>query len=66
MLGTCECGNEPLSSIKCGEFLDYLKTSWLLKKDCVQWSKYISTRSGGWSTPCPGDFTVRKEMQYLL
>ena len=24
--GTCECGNEPSSSIKCGEFLDYLKT----------------------------------------
>jgi len=20
--GTCECGNEPLDSIKCGEFLD--------------------------------------------
>jgi hypothetical protein len=20
--GACECGNEPLSSIKCGEFLD--------------------------------------------
>jgi len=22
MGGTCECGNEPLGSIKCGEFLD--------------------------------------------
>jgi hypothetical protein len=22
MAGTCECGNETLSSIKCGEFLD--------------------------------------------
>ena len=21
-VGTCECGNEPLASIKCGEFLD--------------------------------------------
>jgi hypothetical protein len=20
--GTCECGNEPLGSVKCGEFLD--------------------------------------------
>jgi len=20
--GTCDCGNEPLGSIKCGEFLD--------------------------------------------
>ena len=25
MVGTCECGNEPLDSIKCGEFLDQLK-----------------------------------------
>jgi len=24
--GTCESGNEPSGSIKCGEFLDYLKT----------------------------------------
>jgi hypothetical protein len=23
--GSCECGNEPPSSIKCGEFLDYLR-----------------------------------------
>jgi hypothetical protein len=22
--GTCECGNESLDSVKCGEFLDYL------------------------------------------
>jgi hypothetical protein len=25
--GTCECGNEPSGSIKCGEFLDWLKNS---------------------------------------
>jgi len=37
--GTCECGNEPLGSIKCGEFLDLLRTGWLLKKDCAPWSK---------------------------
>jgi hypothetical protein len=24
--GTCECGNEPSVSIKCGEFLDWLRT----------------------------------------
>ena len=24
--GTCECGNEPSGFIKCGEFLDWLKT----------------------------------------
>jgi hypothetical protein len=23
--GTCECGNEPSGSIKCGEFLDWLR-----------------------------------------
>jgi hypothetical protein len=26
MAGTCECGNEHSGSIKCGEFLDELKT----------------------------------------
>ena len=31
--GTCECGNEPSGSIKCGEFLDWLKTGEILKKD---------------------------------
>jgi len=24
--GCCECGNEPSVSIKCGEFLEYLRT----------------------------------------
>ena len=24
--GTCECGNEPAGSVKCGEFLDQLRT----------------------------------------
>jgi hypothetical protein len=26
LAGTCDCGNEPSGSIKCGEFLDWLKT----------------------------------------
>jgi hypothetical protein len=30
--GCCECGNEPLGSIKCGEFLDQVKTCQLLRK----------------------------------
>ena len=38
MAGTCECGNEQSGSIKCGEFLDYLKTGKLLKKDSAAWS----------------------------
>ena len=35
----CECGNEPSDSVKCGEFLDQLQTSQLLKKDSAPWSK---------------------------
>jgi hypothetical protein len=31
VLGTCKCGNEPSGSIKCQEFLGYLRTIWLLK-----------------------------------
>ena len=37
--GTGECGNEPSCSLKCGEFIDWLKTGWLLKKQCAAWSK---------------------------
>ena len=37
--GTCDCGNEPSGSTKCGEFLDWLKTCSLLKKDCAAWSE---------------------------
>jgi hypothetical protein len=39
MAGTYKCGNEPLSSIKCGEFLDFLKTGYLLKKDSAPGDK---------------------------
>ena len=39
MAGTCDCGNEPPGCIKCGEFLDYLKTCWFLKKDSGPQSK---------------------------
>ena len=41
----CECGNELSGSVKCGEFLDYLQTSQLLKKDSAPWGKYIITVS---------------------
>ena len=37
----CECGNEPSGSVKCGEFLDRLQTSQLLKKDSAPWSKKV-------------------------
>ena len=39
MAGTCECGDEPWGSVKCGEFLDQLQTGQLLKKDSAPWSK---------------------------
>jgi len=38
---SCECGDEPLGSIKCGEFIDWLRTCYLLKKDSAPWSKYV-------------------------
>ena len=41
MAGTRECGNEPSGSIKCGEFLDYLRTGQLLKKDSAAWSEDV-------------------------
>ena len=40
--GTCECGNEPSGSIKCGESLGQLQTGQLLKKDSVLWGKYVT------------------------
>ena len=42
MVDACECGNEPSGSMKCGEFLDQLQTSQLLKKDSAPWSKQVS------------------------
>ena len=37
----CECGNEPLGSVKCGEFIDQLQTRYLLRKDSAPWSKCV-------------------------
>ena len=42
MAGTCECGNELLDSIKCGQFLEWLRTSQLLKKGSAPYSKKVS------------------------
>jgi len=39
--GTCECSIEPLGCIKCGEFLAWLRTEQLLKKDFAAWRKYL-------------------------
>jgi len=38
LAGTCECGNELSGSIKCGEFVDWLRNCQLLRKDCAAWS----------------------------
>jgi hypothetical protein len=35
--GACESGDEPSGFIKCWEFIDQLRTSWLLTKDCAVW-----------------------------
>ena len=53
--GTCEFGNEPSGSIKCGEFLDQLQAGQLLKKDSAAWNNrlpgtkiyYASTEMSG-------------------
>jgi len=36
--GTCEHSNETSGYIKCGEFLDWLRTGQILKEDCAAWS----------------------------
>jgi hypothetical protein len=36
--GSCEHGNEPSGSIKCGKFRDFLGDYQLLKKDSAPWS----------------------------
>ena len=39
MAGASECGDEPSGSIKCGDFLDQLRTGKFLKKDSAPWSE---------------------------
>jgi hypothetical protein len=39
---TCGRGNEPSDSIKCEEFLDWLRNCYLLKKESAPWSVTIS------------------------
>jgi hypothetical protein len=39
--GTCECDNENSGSIKCGEFLDWLRNCQLLRKGSAAWSILI-------------------------
>ena len=37
--GACECGNETSGSTKCGEFFDYLRTGYFVRKNSALWSK---------------------------
>ena len=46
VVDACECGNEPSGSVKCGDFLDQLQTSQLLKKDSAPWSKKVTHVKG--------------------
>jgi hypothetical protein len=39
MVDTFECGNEYSGSIKCGEFIDWLRSDQLLFKDSAAWNK---------------------------
>jgi hypothetical protein len=40
--GTGKCGSDPSGSIKCGRFLEQLRTGYLLKKESDPWSKKVS------------------------
>ena len=40
---SCECGNELSDSIYCGEILEHLRTSQLLRKVYAPWSIYLFT-----------------------
>jgi hypothetical protein len=40
--GTCEHGNEPLGSIKGGEFVDWIHDYELLKKASAPWSHLVT------------------------
>ena len=62
MGGTCECGYEPSDSIKCGEFLDWLRTGQLVKKDCcIELVQNQKTEcKGGIMLPCLWTGTVQE------
>jgi hypothetical protein len=38
----CECGNEPFGCVKCGEFLEQLRTCQLLRKDSAPRSYLVN------------------------
>jgi hypothetical protein len=52
VVGVCECANEPSCSIKCGEFLDYLKPVSFSRRTVLHEVSKV------WGSPeiCPGFF----------
>ena len=52
MADCCDCGNEPLGSIKCGKFFGWLRNCQLLRNDYISWSSMEQSHSlvgwGGW------------------
>ena len=46
MIGFCEHFNEPLGLVKCREFLDQLRSYYILKENCVPWSWLVSQSVG--------------------
>ena len=48
LAGYCECGNEPQGFLKCGEFLDYLRTCQLIKMDFSPWNYLVSQLVNQW------------------
>jgi hypothetical protein len=45
VVGTCECGNEPSGSIKCGEFLDLCSSSNIfrvIKSRRMRWAERVA------------------------
>jgi hypothetical protein len=45
LMGTCECGNELSGSIKCGEFLECMRSCNAFRKNCAPWSQLVIASS---------------------
>jgi hypothetical protein len=59
--GSSEHGIEPQGSIKCWKILEWLRNSWLIKKDSAQWSYFATWDSTDWYWHQPSDFVGRGE-----
>jgi len=48
LAGYCECGNEPLGSIKCGEFLDWLRPLCFSGRTVLEGVSLFVNNAGSW------------------